>query len=60
MRRANELHHIAMRHIVVQIRNLCMPRSYRFAEGASDEELLGGIERFHHPTLLITTQEQIP
>ena len=34
-----------MSHVVVQIRNLCMPRSYRFAEGAS-----GGIflaERRH-------------
>ena len=34
--RANELHHIAMSNVVVQIRNLCMPWSYRFAEGASD------------------------
>ena len=25
-----------MSNVVVQIRNLCMPRSYRFAEGASD------------------------
>ena len=32
VRRANELHHIAMSHVVVQIRNLCTPWSYRFAE----------------------------
>ena len=36
VRRANELHHIAMSHVVVQIRNLCIPRSYRFAESAFD------------------------
>ena len=29
----NELHHIVMSHVVVQIRKLCMPRSYRFADG---------------------------
>ena len=43
--RANELHHIAMSHVAVQIRNLCMPRSYRFAEGASDGIFLA--ERRH-------------
>ena len=33
VRRANELHHIAMSHVVVQIQKICMPRSYRFADG---------------------------
>ena len=33
VRRVNEMYHIAMSHVVVQIRNLCMSRSYRFAEG---------------------------
>ena len=31
-RSINELHHIAMSHAIVQIRKLCMPRSYRFAD----------------------------
>ena len=31
-----------MSHVVVQIRNLCKPRSYRFAEGASDGTFLEG------------------
>jgi len=34
-----------MSHVVVQIRNLCMLRSYRFAEGASDGIFLA--ERRH-------------
>ena len=29
----NELHHIAMSHVLAQIRKLCMPRSYSFADG---------------------------
>ena len=33
VRRAYELHHIATSYVVVQIRKLCMPRSYRFADG---------------------------
>ena len=45
VRRANELHHIAMCHVVVQIRNLCMPLSYSFAEDASDGIFLA--ERRH-------------
>ena len=33
MLHANEVHHIAMSHVVVQIRKLCNSRSFRFADG---------------------------
>ena len=33
VRRTNEVHHIAMGHVVDQIRKLCVQRPYRFADG---------------------------
>ena len=33
VRRTNEVHHIAMGHVVDQIRKISMPRPYRFADG---------------------------
>ena len=33
VRRTNEVHHIAMGHVVDQIRKLCVQRPYRFGDG---------------------------
>ena len=33
VRRTNEVHYIAMGHVVDQIRKLCMPRPYLFTDG---------------------------